>query len=58
MNIPPGWKLVPIDPPDEMLAAAWAEEITMSEAHSEHGITLHVWHAMLSKAPEYEDETR
>ena len=50
-SVPEGFVLVPINPTIEMLEAAWAEEVSLSDAHTEHGVTLHVWHAMLAAAP-------
>ena len=51
LQIPDGYKLVPIEPTLEMLEAAFADEITLSEAYTTYGIQFHIWEAMLDASP-------
>lgn len=52
--VPTGWKLVPIEPTREMLAAEW--NVSLSDAHTEGGVEACAWAAMLNAAPEYVPE--
>ena len=51
LQIPDGYKLVPIEPTIEMLEAAFADEITLSEAHTNFGVQYHIYKAMLDVSP-------
>ena len=46
-------RVVPVEPTEEMLAAIdeACSNVTMSEAHSNYGVWLRVWSAMLAAAP-------
>jgi NOL1/NOP2/fmu family ribosome biogenesis protein len=49
------WKLVPLEPTYEMLDGAY-EGISLSTAHTNHGVEAHVYHAFISRAPEHKEE--
>lgn len=49
IKVPKGWRLVPIVPTDEMCLADW--DVTMSQAHTNTGVSEAAWAAMLSKSP-------
>lgn len=46
MNIPAGWKLVPVEPTEEMLAALGTERLPFSTKRNDEP-----WHKMLAAAP-------
>lgn len=52
MDVPEGWKLVPVDPPDSMVWAGLGEEPT--NGHNRAVFRIHItrmWAAMLAAAP-------
>jgi hypothetical protein len=50
-----GWKLVPVEPTWEMCTADW--NVSMSDAHTEDGVSRCVWAAMLDASPPAPTET-
>jgi hypothetical protein len=53
---PEGWVLVPIEPTRKMCLADW--NVSLSDAHTEWGVSECVWAAMLAVAPKYDAEAQ
>jgi hypothetical protein len=49
-QLPEGFRLLPVEATDSMMDAEW--NVTMSEAHSNGGVSAAAWRAMVEAAPQ------
>jgi len=57
MKIPEGWKLVPLEPTEDMISAQLKTANGIVRFNPEESFIRDVYKAILDSSPEYKDET-